>query len=642
VKILIVSQYFWPEKFRINEIALNLKKQGHQVDVLTGKPNYPHGELFEEFKRNPEAYSSLEGVKIYRIKNLLRKNATKIQLFLNYFTFIFNGVLFGTYKIRKKKYDIIFTFATSPITVALLSIWFSKIKNAKHIMWVLDIWPNILQELHIIKNRFVYIILSKIVNFIYKKTDLILAQSIGFKKIIQQKTKNIRIEYVPAWPEPIVDNDCELKKDKDDHLFLDDKKFKIIFTGNIGEAQNFENIMKAAAILKVQKDISWIIVGTGRKIKEFQEFIITNKINNFYFIGEKPLERIGFYHKNSDILLISLSSGKSLSATIPGKLQTYLNSDKVILGFINGETKRIIQESGAGVHANPDSPSDLVEKIIYLKNNRDLTKNIETNKIGSKYVEKFFNKNIILKKIETLLIEQKNNNNVIRMISDVSKIPMNKNFTLSGLNLAFLGFYSKGIINFHQNLYHWPDGIFYKRFFGNKIQKIPGREIISNLIIPNQIKKIYVFGDMSIRGYDFLLTKYKKKIIHINLPHSDAKNLFDKYCNIDFEKSDLIILTLPTPKQEEFAEQIIKNNNFYKILCIGGALAMAAGDEKAIPIFFEKYGFEFLWRLRNDRKRRIKRLVTSLLYFLRAELILKFINQKKILLNDNNDEEQKN
>tara|TARA_B110000027_G_scaffold51677_1_gene56440 strand:+ start:341 stop:2263 length:1923 start_codon:yes stop_codon:yes gene_type:complete len=640
VKILIVSQYFWPEDFRINEIAIHLKKQGHQVDVITGRPNYPEGHLFEEYKNNPSAYSSLNGINIYRIPNILRKNATKIQLFFNYLSFVVNGIVLGTYKLRKRKYDVIFTFATSPITVALVSIWLSKIKNAKHIMWVLDIWPNILKELNIIKNQYILIIINRIVKFIYKKTDLILAQSNSFIKLIQTQSENIKIKYIPAWAEAILDKNYKIKKDKSDDLLLDETKFKIVFTGNIGEAQNFENIMKAAELLKLRNDISWIIVGTGRKIKEFQKFIYDKEINNFNFIGKKPYEKMKFYHNNSSILLLSLSWGEGLSATIPGKLQTYMNSNKAILGFINGESKKILEESGVGIHANPENPFDLAEKIIYLKNNKDLIKKIETNKQGSKYVDKFFNKNEILKKIEQCLHDENKKNNTIRIINNTDKIPMNKNFTLSGLNLAFLGFYSKGIIKFHQNLYHWPDGLFYKRFFRNKMKKIPGREILGNLVIPQLIEKIYVLGDLSINANKYLFKKFKKKIIHINLPHDTALNLFINHCNIDFEKTDLIIITLPTPKQELLAEEIVKNNKFYKILCIGGALSMASGDEKPIPIFFENYGLEFLWRLKSDPKRRIKRLIVSLLYYLKAEILLKFVNQKKIFVDNVNDEEQ--
>ena len=266
MKILIVSQYFWPEEFRINEIALNLLKEGHQVDVLTGKPNYPEGYLFEQFKKNPKDYSSLNAANIYRIPNILRKNSTKFQLFLNYFSFVINGIVLGTFKLRKNQYDIIFTFATSPITVAIVSIWLAKIKNAKHIMWVLDIWPNILKELQIIKNKYIINILDKIVINIYNKTDLILAQSQSFVELIQQKNKNYNVSYFPAWAEDITIKSIKHKIEIDDDKILDNSKFKIVFTGNIGEAQNFDRIIESADLLKSQKDISWIIVGTGRKI----------------------------------------------------------------------------------------------------------------------------------------------------------------------------------------------------------------------------------------------------------------------------------------------------------------------------------------------------------------------------------------
>ena len=632
MKILIVSQYFWPEEFRINEIVLNLVKEGHQVDVLTGKPNYPEGYLFEQFKKNPKDYSSLNGANIYRIPNILRKNSTKFQLFLNYFSFVINGIVLGTFKLRKNQYDIIFTFATSPITVALVSIWLAKIKNAKHIMWVLDIWPNILKELQIIKNKYVINILDKIVRNIYNKTDLILAQSQSFVELIQQKNKNYNVSYFPAWAEDITIKSIKHKIEIDDDKILDNSKFKIVFTGNIGEAQNFDRIIESADLLKSQKDISWIIVGTGRKIDYYKRFIINRGIKNFYFIGKKPINKMSFYHKNADVLLISLKEGTGLSATIPGKIQTYLSSNKCILGFIEGESKKIIEESGVGLCANPVSPEDLIKKIIFLKNNRDFIKKIEVNKIGPNYLNKHFNKDLIFKNLNKFIKKEFLKFDKLKIISGVNKIPMNKNFSLSGLNLAFLGFYGSKKINFHKDLYHWPDGIFFKRFFGNKLRKIPGREIVNNLLLNSNIKKVYVFGILSPNAKKYLISKYNRELQHINLPFDEPVSLYNKYCNFEFSENDLIILTLPTPKQEQFAQEIVNNNKFFKIICVGGAVSMAAGDERAIPIIFEKYGLEFLWRLRTDTKRRIKRLIISLILYLKAELSFKFYNQKKIII----------
>ena len=269
MKILIVTQYFWPEEFRVNDIAKYFSEKGHQVDVVTGVPNYPSAKIFEDYKKNIEKYNKFFGVNIIRLPIILRGDASPLRLFLNYLSFVLSGIFIGTYKIRNKKYDIVFTFATSPITVALPAIFFSFIKNCKHILWVLDIWPDILSELKIIKKKFIIIILRKIVGFIYKKADIILVQSKGFKEIIHnQLNDNRKIHYYPAWSE---DLDAQVKTL---HEFNEYKnKFNIVFTGNIGEAQNFENIITAAEIIKDEKNIQWLIVGTGRKVNQYSDLI---------------------------------------------------------------------------------------------------------------------------------------------------------------------------------------------------------------------------------------------------------------------------------------------------------------------------------------------------------------------------------
>jgi hypothetical protein len=146
LKILIVTQYFWPEEFRINDIVKYLLEKGHQVDLITGTPGYPDNKVYENFIKNKKKYSNFFGANIIRLPIFKRGNSSPVRLFLNYLSFVLSGVFIGTYKIRKKNYDIIFTFATSPITVALPSIFFSFIKNCQHVLWVLDIWPDILKE----------------------------------------------------------------------------------------------------------------------------------------------------------------------------------------------------------------------------------------------------------------------------------------------------------------------------------------------------------------------------------------------------------------------------------------------------------------------------------------------------------------
>ena len=630
MRILIVTQYFWPEEFRINDIVKYFLKKGNQVDVITGVPNYPNVQIYNEFKKNKKKYNNYAGANIIRIPIILRGKGTPIKLFLNYLSFVLSAIIVGAYKIRKKKYDVIFTFATSPITVALPAIFFSLLKNCKHVLWVLDIWPNILKELKIINNRFVIYVLQKIVSYIYNKSDVILAQSKGFEDIINEiVTDKSKVYYFPAWSE-------NLSKYNKEDILLDFKKYKntfnIVFTGNIGEAQNFDNIIIAAEIIKNVKDLQWLIVGTGRKVDEYRKLVEKKKIKNFLFVGHKPFSQIKSFHNLATVLLVSLSDGKFLSKTIPGKLQTYLMNNKFILCFAKGSSAELVKESKTGISVDPGSPEELAKVIINLKKNHKIIKEVSNNNYGSEYVKKNFSKEILLSKLEKHL---HNNLNKIRIIKNANNIPFDKNFSLSGLNLAFLGYFVKNKIKLNSNIYLWPDGIFYKRFFNDKIiKKIPGRQIITELKIPNKIKNIYVFGNLNFISKKYLINLYKRKIIHIPLPFDNVNNLYKKYFDFKFLDSDLIFLTLPTPKQEELANLIIKNNIFFKIICVGGAINMASGQEKAVPPVIEKMNFEFLWRLRTDTLRRIRRLVVSSSFYILGELLLKFRNMNRKILND--------
>ena len=630
MRILVITQYFWPEEFKVNDIAQYFAKKGHQVDVITGIPNYPSGEVYKEFKKEPKKFNKFFGVNILRLPIVPRGNASPLRLFLNYLSFVLSGIFIGSYKIRKKKYDIVFTFATSPITVALPAIFYSFIKNCKHILWVLDIWPDILSELKIIKSKFITDILRIIVNYIYKKSDLILAQSMYFKKIISNIIKDdSHLQYYPAWSENL-----DLPK-KADNLYYYNKykdKFNIVFTGNIGAAQNFENIIKAAEIIRKEKDIQWLIVGTGRKIEYYSSLIKKKKIENFFFLGHKPISQIKIFHNLARILLISLAQGQNLASTIPGKFQTYLKSNKFILGFIDGVTADLIKESKTGFIVSPSKPKELADNIIYLKNNPQKLNEVTLRNYGLKYYNKNFNKEMLLLKLEKYFSESIQ---YFKIIKNIKHIPFNKNFVLSGLNLAFIGYWIKNTIKFNKTTYLWPDGIFFKRFSINKtIVKIPGRKIVSDLILPSYIKRIYVFGNLNNSSKAYLENIYRKKILNIPLPVDKVDNLYKNHCNMRFLDTDLIFLTLPTPKQEQFANLIIKDNKFYKIICIGGAVNMAAGLEKIVPQFIEKLNLEFLWRLRTDTLRRLKRLIISALYYFLGEITFRFKNINIEIVNE--------
>ena len=207
--------------------------------------------------------------------------------------------------------------------------------------------------------------------------------------------------------------------------------------------------------------------------------------------------------------------------------------------------------------------------------------------------------------------------NELRVVKDFNGlINHNNNFVLSGLNLAFLGYYSKNDINIYKNLYVWPDGMFSKSV-GNII-KIPGRTLFNNIQLNyNIINKIVVIGNLSERNKNYIKNKFNTNLEHINLPYGDVKYLY-KFLPEKIDNNSLILITLPTPKQEQIAEFLVSKLQNYKIICIGASISLASGEEKPIPKYLENLGIEFIWRIKNDSRRRIKRLVETFYYYLKG------------------------
>jgi glycosyltransferase involved in cell wall biosynthesis len=614
LRILVVSQYFWPENFRINEVVKFLKEKNYEVDVLTGYPNYPEGRLLKEYKIDPIKYSNFHGAKIYRVPIYLRRSSTEYQLFLNYISYMLSAIFIGYFYLRKKNYDAVFSFATSPITSAVPAIFFSKTKRCKSFIWVLDLWPDIIKELNIIKNKLVYFLFSKYINYIYNSFDFILLQSHSFLDRFKKYNIKNSLSYFPAWAE--FDSEKQFDEELITQFNPSDGALNIIFTGNIGEVQNFDNVIKAAIILK-NANIRWIIIGSGRYQNQLIERCKSNDIKNIFFLGRKNPNLIKFYHSIADILFITLKSGEAISSTIPGKFQTYLSCNKYILGFINGETKNIIEKIKIGSVVHPEDYESLAKEILRLEYNRSLLK--IKNNIGTSYLKENFDKNKILNSLVDKFNTVYKSYEKIKLIKKLNNYFYKSNFILSGLNLAYLGFLGVNKLKIKTEVYHWPDGIFSKILFKDNIKKISGRSLLLNLEIPDFINRIYVLGNLSNFSRNFLEIKLKKTIIHIQLPYGSLEEIYAA-CPKNLREEDLIICTLPTPKQEYLAELISKKEKYYKILCVGGAVSMASGEEMPAPQFIDNLGLEFLWRLKSETFRRIKRLLITSIYFLYGKL----------------------
>jgi glycosyltransferase involved in cell wall biosynthesis len=618
LKILVISQYFWPENFRVNDLVKFLSKKKHKVDILSGIPNYPNGKIFKEFQQSRKKFSIYEGCKVHRVKHTLRNKGTTLDLFFNFVTFFLSAFYYSLKNLSNKEYDYIIVFGTSPITTAIIGIILSSFTNSKVVLWVLDLWPEVLTDLNLLKNNFLKYSLSIIVKFIYKNSDVVLCQSEAFVKKIKTKSKKI-IFY--TWPEEI-----KYKKIKKDRF---SETLNIVFAGNIGQAQNLHTVIKAARSLK-NADVNWHFVGGGRFKENIVKYTKEFNLDKVKFYDHQRLDKMRNFFDIADVLLLSLIKGEATSNTIPGKFQTYLIFKKPILCHADGIVKKYVKQFQLGLCSNPNNSKQLVNNINRLleaKKRKKLKKFINVK--NTNYLLSKFSKKNILNKFN----QELNNNRPIKELRLISKLTINKyndkNFILSALNLAFLGSLIEKRFSLSKNLICWPDGIMTKLIFDKNINKIPGREIIQKVKFRKNEKAIQIVGNLSIKNRYYLQKRFPgKKIININLPYDTDENL--KRLLKDKVKDGIIFLTLPTPKQENIAmylSSILKN---YKIYCIGGAINMLSGEEAPVPKMLEE-NFEFLWRLRFDTRRRLKRLILNSSYLLYGIIFNKYkMHIKKI------------
>ncbi len=398
MRILIITQYFWPENFKINDIALGLQERGHYIEILTGKPNYPKGKYFKGYNYTNKRTEIWKGILINRSFLLPRGNGRSLSLILNYLSFAF----FASIKVffLKNKFDKIFVFERSPITVGIPAI-FAKMKFKIPIyFWVQDLWPESITAAGNVNNKLILNLLNKLTKLIYNNSDKILVQSKAFIPFIKsQKINENKIIYFPNTTEEFY----KYKEPNINILSTLPNGFKIMFAGNIGESQDFDTLLNSAFILKNQNiNVNWIILGEGRLKNYVYEKILTLGLEeNFILLGSFQSELIPDFFSCADFLLVSLKNQKIFSLTIPSKVQSYLASSKPIIGCLNGEGARIIQEANAGLISSAENPQELsdVIKRATLLSKEELRKMGEN---GRKYFDKEFSRNTLLNKLEVI------------------------------------------------------------------------------------------------------------------------------------------------------------------------------------------------------------------------------------------------
>lgn len=363
VRILIVSQYFWPESFRINDIVKSLVEKGIEVDVLTGKPNYPEGSIYTGYSAIGCQHEQWCGAGVYRVPLVPRGAKSAFRLAINYFSFVISGLLCGPWLLRKRRYDAVFVYATSPILQAIPAIFLGWLKRSPVIIWVQDLWPESLSATGYVRNPRVLAWVGQMVRFIYRHADLLLVQSRAFEAPVSALASGKPIVY---YPNSVDEAFCAPSTVVPPHIPGLNEGFPVMFAGNIGAAQAVEVIVEAASLLRGHPDICFVVLGQGSRWEWMREEVRKRELTNLHLPGRFPVETMPGLMQQASALLVTLTDQPIFAVTVPNKVQAYMASGKPIIACLNGEGARVVTEAEAGLAVPAEDAKALADAVLQL------------------------------------------------------------------------------------------------------------------------------------------------------------------------------------------------------------------------------------------------------------------------------------
>ncbi len=357
MKILVVCQYYYPEPFRIPCICEELVRKGHEVTVVTGVPNYPEGIVYKGYEKCSNKSENHNGVEIHRCWTIPRKKGT-IHRFLNYYSFRFSSNRFV--KKLNDDFDVVFVNQLSPVMMAKAGLTYGKKNKKPVLLYCLDLWPESLIAGGVNRTSPIYKYFFRVSKRIYNRVDKILVTSRMFSDYLEMNfgINKDKISHLPQYAENLFDNIHDRKK-------ADHSEYNFVFAGNLGAIQSIDTIIEAAELLKESPHrINWHIVGSGSDLERLKQLSESKKLSNVVFHGRKPLEEMLKFYALADAMLITLKNDPIINLTLPGKMQSYMAAGKPVIGAIDGETKKVIEEAQCGFCGDAESAHQLAENIL--------------------------------------------------------------------------------------------------------------------------------------------------------------------------------------------------------------------------------------------------------------------------------------
>lgn len=398
MKILFVCQYFYPEVFRGNDIAFHWAEHGHDVHVVSGIPNYPHGRFYDGYGLFKKRHESVNGVKVTRLPIIPRGNG-KLTLLFNYLSYLIVANVYMLFHAIGHKYDCVFVQQLSPVTMSAPGVLYKRLRKVPLFTWVLDLWPESLTAAGGVTNKWVLGFFRHYVQRQYQYSDKILISSKSFRKSIAEYGDYLnKVVYYPQWGDGSVGDIKE-----PNNVPLMPEGFKLMFAGAVGEAHGFDCTMQAALLTKGHKDIKWIIVGDGRRLDWVKAFVREHELEDTVFsLGRFPSDTMPWFFKQADAMLVTLNDDPLFKLYAPAKISSYMAAAKPIVAVLNGEGADVINEADCGWTLAAGDAEGLAALVIELSQT-DKTILLEKGNKAEEYYLQHFEKEKCLSRLDQIM-----------------------------------------------------------------------------------------------------------------------------------------------------------------------------------------------------------------------------------------------
>lgn len=400
-RILVVSQHFWPENFRINDICRGFTQADIEVDVLCGLPNYPKGEWFDGYRYLRPRRQQHEGVQVFRSGEIRRKGNTGARIFLNYVSF----PLYAFWHLPRlwgRHYDAVFCYCTSPVLMMWPAIVRAKLHREPLTTYVLDLWPENLYSVLPIKNKLLRKIAGGVSHWLYRRSNRLITMSDSMRQKLQAIAPKRSTCVVPQYCEDFYFTPVS----RAEAAKLPAGKLNVLFAGNISPAQDLGLLVQCAARLQSEKreDIHFVLVGDGMSREALQAQIASEGLSEYFtFCGQKPPEEVPRYTAAADVLFAALAKSDELGLTVPAKITSYMAAGKPCLVAIDGEAARVTEQARCGLTCPAGDADALYRSLLTLA---DMTpqKRAAMGRRGKAYCAEHFGREKLLAKLIQFLL----------------------------------------------------------------------------------------------------------------------------------------------------------------------------------------------------------------------------------------------